>query len=93
MNVLLHLILPEHSNRHLYIHLCAYMQKQCRSVCLCIVRLSVCGLERPQKNFYECETLVKQVYLGQMGEQDIQLAGRQPAARSTLPLLLLHYDH
>lgn len=90
MNVLLHLILPEHSNRHLYIHLCTYMQKQCRSVCLCIVSVWV---GKATKNFYECETLVKQVYLGQMGEQDVQLAGRQPAARSTLPLLLLHYDH
>lgn len=27
------------------------------------------------KVFYECETLVKQVYLGQMGEQDAQRAG------------------
>lgn len=49
--------------------------------------LSVCvGLKKPQKAFYECETLVKQVYLGQMGEQDVQLW--QPAL-----LLLLHCDH
>lgn len=42
---------------------------------VCVHGLSVCGLEKPQKAFYECETLVKQVYLGQMGEQDLQLAG------------------
>lgn len=33
------------------------------------------GLEKPQKVFYECETLVKQVYSGQMWEQDVQVEG------------------
>lgn len=49
---------------------------------VCASVLSVCGLEKPQKAFYECETLVKQVYLGQMGEQDAQ------RALSLLPALL-----
>lgn len=35
----------------------------------------MCGSEKPQKAFYECETPIKQVYLGHMGEQDVQLEG------------------
>lgn len=50
---------------------------------VCVLVLSVCGLEKPQKAFYECEALVKQVYLGQMGDQGVRLAG------NLLPVLLL----
>lgn len=49
-----------------------------------VLVLSVYGLEKPQKAFYECETLVKQVYLGQMGEWGVQLAAFSASAAAAL---------
>lgn len=90
MKVLLYLTLSNHNNTPAVLHgseyepvcMCVHIHIGltpwlCEYVCLCC---QCVGWKKPQKAFNECETPVKQVYLGQMGERPARRPAHSAAA-------------